>query len=132
MAQCRCHADCLTLLLVCMHFATRRPLSSVRTGDRSQMKEKVRRAPPGCRLHSSSHRRRGSIGMTRSMRYTLVPRSAASASSAVPGLHRGVSTSDVLRFEVHAGALQRRLGIQRRPRPAPQCCKFLRLWWQMF
>lgn len=57
------------------------------TGDKSQMMEKVSRGPPGCRLHSSSHSRRGSIGITRSMRYTLVPRSRASASSSVPGLH---------------------------------------------
>lgn len=33
--------------------------------------------------------------------------------------------------EVHAGAPQLCLGIQRRPGPAPRCSSFLRLLWQM-
>ena len=47
-----------------------------------------RRASPP-HLHSSSHSRRGSMGMTRSTRYTEVERCWASLSRAVPGLHGG-------------------------------------------
>lgn len=50
------------------------------------MMEKARRGVPGSRLHSSSHKRRGSMGMTRSTRYTLVPRRRASSSSGLSAL----------------------------------------------
>lgn len=97
-----------------------------RTGDRSQMTEKVSRGVPGTRLHSSSHRRRGSIGMTRSTRYTLVPRSLASASNAVSGLQNvnasvtSLAVGSVEFDAVHqvlARAAQLSFCVQRRARP---------------
>mmetsp|Transcript_30979 Transcript_30979/g.79025 ORF Transcript_30979/g.79025 Transcript_30979/m.79025 type:complete len:368 (+) Transcript_30979:1865-2968(+) len=46
---------------------------------------KAKRSTPGFRLHSSSHSRRGSMGITRCTRYTLVERRPASMSSAEKG-----------------------------------------------
>lgn len=49
-------------------------------GEKGQRERERERHAPGLRLHSSSHRRRGSMGMTPSTMYTLVPLVRASSS----------------------------------------------------